>query len=225
MGEDHTAVTAEKIEPRAVYYLENIEQLQAISDPIRYAMLIKMTAEARTGAQLARLMGMSRARAHYHLKLLERVGLVRFCGEGVVSGLTEKYYRAVGRMFDFTRLIPKADQDSLPNETSLAMFKTIGDFILTLLDASRESLLRSDGGAILGTGFFFDFTSVLTPAQYEAVKEDLRQIKNRILENTQENEKGQAEGGTSSGLVEFRTTFFLTQLHKEGDDVPETHPE
>ena len=68
------------------YYLENIEQLEAISDPIRFRMYSQMM-EPKTGAQLARALDISRARAHYHLGILKECGLAVFHGKGMSHGI------------------------------------------------------------------------------------------------------------------------------------------
>jgi DNA-binding transcriptional ArsR family regulator len=79
-----------------IYYLERIEQLEAIADPIRYRMCLMMT-EPRTGAQLARALGITRARAHYHLNKLKEVGLVTFSRAGMALTLSLSAHDRRGR--------------------------------------------------------------------------------------------------------------------------------
>ena len=69
----------EEIAPR--FELKTIEQLQAVAEPIRYRMVLLLREQPMTGAQLARALGLSRARAHYYLKSLVDSGLVAFRGE------------------------------------------------------------------------------------------------------------------------------------------------
>jgi DNA-binding transcriptional ArsR family regulator len=199
-----------------VYYLENLEQLQAISDPIRYSMVVMLALAPMTGAQLARALDISRARAHYHLKLLEKAGLVQFYGEDHTSGIIEKYYRAIGRMFDFTHLLPSENQEPLSREVTLRTLKAVSNFIVTMLDVSRKDFMNGREKANVEAGFYFNFESVLKPDQYASVKAELNTIKNQIIRMTHENELVQDEHRDS--LEKFRMTMFLTTLENTEED-------
>lgn len=201
-------ITASDIQE--VYYLNSLEQLQAISDPIRYSMVVMLAMAPMTGAQLARALNISRARAHYHLKLLEKAGLVRFSGEDHTSGIIEKYYRSVGRMFDFTHLLPSENQEPLSREVTLRTLKAVSNFIVTMLDVSREDFINGREKANVETGFYFNFESVLKPDQYASVKAELIALKNQIIRMTYENELVQDE--QRDALEKFRMTMFLTKL-------------
>lgn len=200
-----------------IYYLENIEQLEAISDPIRFRMYFRM-AEPRTGAQLARALGISRARAHYHLNILKEVGLVTFYGEGTSHGIIEKYYQPVAEYLDFSRLIPKDQQTLVPNEVTLRSFKAAIGFIANLLDTSQEGIAHLKVHEGLGIGFHYILNSRLTPDQFRFVREDLIALKERVIEMERENEHSDA----SLPLVNCRTTLFLTPM---SDDLLEAEPE
>lgn len=201
-----------------IYYLERIEQLEAISDPIRYRMCL-MLAEPKTGAQLAHALGISRARAHYHLNILKEVGLVSFCGEGMSHGITEKYYQAVAEYFDFSNLIPK-DQHSLNlDESTLRSFRAAVKFIANLLDMSREGISHLKVQEGLGIGFHYILNTYLTPFQFRFLREELAALKNRIIHMQHEAE----QCGPDSELVHCRITLFLTPvaetLSERGMDI------
>lgn len=188
-----------------IYYLENIEQLEAISDPIRYRMYFMMN-EPKTGAQLARALKISRARAHYHLNILREVGLVVSCGEGMSHGITEKYYQMVASYLDFSKVIP--DDQQVPNEVTLQSFKTAVKFIANLLDTSREAVSHLKAYEGLGIGFHYILNSKLTPDQFRDVKKELVVLKDRIIEMEQENERSDEP----LPLVNCRATLLLTPM-------------
>ena len=191
-----------------IYYLENIEQLEAISDPIRYRMYFIMMDGPRTGAQLARALGISRARAHYHLNILKEVGLVTFYGEGISHGITEKYYQPIAEYLDFSRLMPQDQETLVPNEVTLRSFKTAIKFIANLLDSSREGIAHLKVHEGLGLGFHYILNSKLTPDQFGLVKEELIALKNRIIEMERKNE----HSDDNTSWVNCRTTLFLTPM-------------
>ncbi|MEM5776492.1 MAG: helix-turn-helix domain-containing protein, partial [Anaerolineaceae bacterium] len=81
------------------YRLETVDQLKAISKPIRWRMLVLLIENPMTGSQLARALDIPRNTAHYHLHILEEAGLVTFEEERLNSGLVEHYYRAIAHIF------------------------------------------------------------------------------------------------------------------------------
>lgn len=188
-----------------VYHLESLKQLKALAEPLRYRMIILLK-KPLTCARLARELGISRAKAHYHLKQLESAGLVRFHSEGMSHGITEKFYVVVGRMFDFTRLMPTKD-DLVPNNVTLASYGAIAAFLATMLEVSREHTLQSPNALRRGEGLYFDFESVLTVEQLDRVKERLQSLREEILEMSSEAEEAAAN---SAGLVPFHLTTSLS---------------
>lgn len=60
-----------------VYYIENLEQLRAIADALRVRIIEVLLASPRTATQIAEQCGMPANKVHYHVRELERVGLVR----------------------------------------------------------------------------------------------------------------------------------------------------
>jgi DNA-binding transcriptional ArsR family regulator len=78
-----------------VYYLETVDQLRTIADTLRQSILQLLIARPLTVTQVGRQLGIPPARAHYHVRELERVGLVRLVERRERGGILEKYYRAV----------------------------------------------------------------------------------------------------------------------------------
>ena len=190
-----------------IYYLETVEQLQAIADPLRYRMVVMMT-KPMTGAQLARALEMSRPRARYHLKLLEEVGVVKFVGEGMSHGITEKYYQVVGRMLNFSQLMPNYQEDIVADDMNVEVFSAISQFLAAMLDVSRESILKSEARESMSQGIWFDFASILKPEEIEYMKEKLSALREEIIEMTRKNRMTTEP----VSVMEFRTTLFLTLL-------------
>jgi DNA-binding transcriptional ArsR family regulator len=189
------------------YYLENIEQLEAISDPIRYRMYCMMV-EPKTGAQLARALGISRARAHYHLNILKDAGLVVFYREGKSHGITEKYHQVVALNLDFSNLIPKNHRGVLPDEITLRSFRAASAFIATMLDISRERVAKLEVHEQVGIGYHYTLESQLTPEQFQQIKDELIAIKDHVVEMNRQNLNSDQE----LALVDSAITLLLTPM-------------
>lgn len=68
--------------------------LRLIADPLRLQMLELLRQEPRTVTELATVLDRPRTNLYYHVKLLESHDLVVVESSEVVSGITEKRYRA-----------------------------------------------------------------------------------------------------------------------------------
>jgi len=62
---------------RASYELETIEQLRVYADELRMRIVDQLALRAMTVTQLAELLGEAPNKLHYHVRELERVGLVK----------------------------------------------------------------------------------------------------------------------------------------------------
>ncbi len=82
----------------SVELLEDSRQVGALAHPVR-ARILEALRTPDTAAGLARTFGRSRQYVSYHLKELERVGLVRHAGERRKGNFIEQLYQATARRF------------------------------------------------------------------------------------------------------------------------------
>ncbi len=114
------------------YELETLEQLRAIADELRSRIAEALTHRAMTVTQLGELLGQAPAKIHYHVRELERVGLVRLVATREKSGILEKYYRAIARSFNASKTL-------LLNAPSDETFAAMRSF----LDSASRAFLRA----------------------------------------------------------------------------------
>lgn len=81
-----------------VFYIEGLDQAAELLKPIRIEMLKRMGAP-RTCPELAEFFHESPQKIYYHMKALEKVGLVEKVEERRVRGVVEGYYRAKARSY------------------------------------------------------------------------------------------------------------------------------
>ena len=87
------------MEQKPILIIETYEQLKAISDPLRTKMLIFLVEQPYTGHMLANELNLSRAKILYHLRELERHGIIKLVKKEERGGNILKYYQAVARGF------------------------------------------------------------------------------------------------------------------------------
>ena len=79
------------------YSLETLEQLRAVADHLRLRILEQLALRAMTVTQLAGVLGEVPAKLHYHVRELEKVGLLKLVETREKGGILEKYYRSVAK--------------------------------------------------------------------------------------------------------------------------------
>jgi DNA-binding transcriptional ArsR family regulator len=111
----------------AVLTIDDPEALQALSHPLRVRILDALR-KPDSAAAVARRLGEARQKVNYHLKELERSGLVVAAGERRSGNFVESLYRSAARTLvvlpraawgDPRRLAAMADQVSLENLVNL----------------------------------------------------------------------------------------------------------
>lgn len=87
----------------SVHLIEEMQQLRAISDPLRVDIVRSLVEEPRTAAGVAAAVGRSASKLYYHISELERVGLIELVETRQRGNLIEKWYRAVAASFILDR--------------------------------------------------------------------------------------------------------------------------
>lgn len=113
----------------SVALLEDAHQVRALAHPLRAEMLQALH-RPDTAAGVARAFGRSRQSINYHLKELERVGLVRRTGERRKGSFIEQLYQATARRFVVSSRFA-ADPERLASvfrdQVSLAQLSDLGE--------------------------------------------------------------------------------------------------
>lgn len=92
-----------------IYSIEHLEQLRGLADPHRLAILRRLMQSPCTITQIGRGLSEEPAKVRYHVKELERLGLVQLVEKREKGGALEKYYEAVARSFLLNLTILSAD--------------------------------------------------------------------------------------------------------------------
>lgn len=154
-----------------VFTIETIEQMRAIADELRLRIGMALAHQAMTVTQLGALLGEQPAKIHYHVRELERVGLVRLVETREKGGILEKYYRAAGKNINVPpTLLQSASPDSVvaaANEylqvLTQGFLRTLSAGIALGLWEGPEAIPLSVGGAQVW----------MTPEELKRVKEQI----------------------------------------------------
>jgi DNA-binding transcriptional ArsR family regulator len=114
--------------------ISDVEQLKAISDPLRLQLLERISGEPRRGwtaKELAEDLETKQTKLYHHLALLEESGFIRVAATRVVSGIQEKRYQATARSF-------RVDRSLLTGEDSEV---AMGGALDAIFDKARGEIM------------------------------------------------------------------------------------
>lgn len=98
------------------FEIENLEQLRAIADIRRLRIFEMLQNKPMTVTQLGVELGEAPAKVHYHVRELERVGLLRLVETREKGGILEKYYQPIAHEISVERSL-----FSVPPDEALSM--------------------------------------------------------------------------------------------------------
>ncbi|WP_448319995.1 ArsR/SmtB family transcription factor [Streptomyces sp. CO7] len=81
------------------FHVTTDEQLRAVSNLTRHRIMAVLRFEPATITQIAERVGLAKGSSSYHVRLLERAGLVKVVRTRKVRGVTERYYAMAARTF------------------------------------------------------------------------------------------------------------------------------
>ncbi len=105
-----------------ILMVDSVDQAAVMMKPLRIAMLREM-AEPRSCPELARTFSETPQKMYYHVKVLERAGLVERSGERLVHGIREGFYRAKAESYWLSPGLVRrlGRKQSAQDQTSLRM--------------------------------------------------------------------------------------------------------
>ncbi len=93
-----------------VYLIRDAETAKLLADRTRCRILALLRLGEFSASDLARALGLTPQAVSYHLRLLERAGLVKVVRTEVRRNLVEKYYRAVAKRFVVSYLVAESPE-------------------------------------------------------------------------------------------------------------------
>lgn len=131
------------------YYIELPEQAMVLLNPLRGQILAQLM-EPASAAEVARQLGETAQRINYHLKALEKAGLVRKTGTRQVRNLVEVLYRAVAKTFVLAESLSMKPEtmQKMKDQSSLAHLITASermkkDVLLLMEQSDADEIVPS----------------------------------------------------------------------------------
>src|SRR5262245_1943518 len=196
--------------PAGTLTLTGLEQVRALSDPLRVRMLGAFAAQERTARQVAEILHEKPTRLYHHLKSLARAGLIRRTRTRRNRGTLETYYRAVA-------CTVRADPSLFSPPTRSEATDSIGKAVEGMLDQTaselRALLASASGARGLEEKGLVGFLEVRAP---ERDIKKLRAAIERLVKGLQDDPARTARGGEPAAPDRrYRLTITLFPLDLE----------
>jgi DNA-binding transcriptional ArsR family regulator len=185
--------------------MAGLEQIRALSHPLRLRLLELFAECPRTTKQAAEALGEPTTKLYHHVAALERAGLVRLRETRQNRGTTEKYFEATKSRF----LAGKGAEAAalLQDEATQAAMGFL------LFDQAREELARALGSNLepgtLGTLLAVRGILQLSKGEAKRLQKELVALVKRVSEP--------GEGGASSRTKRRRYTLTIALLPADRD--------
>ncbi|TQR30765.1 winged helix-turn-helix domain-containing protein [Brevibacillus brevis] len=171
------------------YVVEKPEQAMALLNPLRAEILSRLAAPA-SAAEVARGINEIPQRVNYHLKALEKVGLVRRVGSRQVRNLVEVLYLAIARTYVLSEGL------NWGNDTVQQMKDqgSLSHLVQTAERIKRDAMLlleRSDQEVEVPSASLNASIQLASAEQRSAFVEEYVQLVNQLVAKYQPKEKGQ----------------------------------
>lgn len=124
------------------YEIENIEQLRAIADMLRLRIFEALLNKPMTVTQLGEELGEAPAKVHYHVRELERVGLLRLVETREKGGILEKYYQPIAREISVEKSLLPAPPDEALSMTGALLSQMKDGFQLAFRLALEQKEMK-----------------------------------------------------------------------------------
>ncbi len=151
------------------YEIENIEQLRAVADMLRLRLIELLQKKPMTVTQLGEEMGEAPAKVHYHVRELEKVGLLRLVERREKGGILEKYYQPIAREISVEKSLLSA-----PPDEALAM---TGAWLNQIKDGFQRALRLALEQKDIKPRMTFGFTRLyLTAEEHEHLCKQIMEL-------------------------------------------------
>lgn len=181
--------------PPDVYLIKDLEQLQALADPLHLRLLELLSQKAMTVTQVANLLDEKPNRLYYHINKLEEVGLVQLVETRPYRGILEKYYQAVAQNFKIDESVIQLQQEKVGTLYDLAQ-GVFESTMAELREALRAKLQEESPESSVELKHHIERTHIRLPR--EKVKEAYEKVQalGQELRDAQPHEGGEEYGLT-----------------------------
>lgn len=186
-----------------ILVLRELDQIKAISHPYRLEIIECFEEDQpATAKQIADRMGEPHAKVNYHIKTLQKVGILELVDEKVKSGIIEKYYRPAAKTFVIDRSIMNTSEKGVMesiHQASISIFENISNDFYRVVEVANDQ----------------EYVKMLHYHDYYLTLEEREEL-HRLLEITIENFVNDKKDKTREGTKAYSiSTLVIPRMRKK----------
>lgn len=174
---------------------ERLARMRAAGHPVRLRILSLLTGADLSATDVARELDLTHANASYHLRVLEKAGLIVIAGEEKVRGGTVKRYRHPWEEAAGWSAPEPSDPEAVAEERQ------------AYVRASVDELVRRYARSVHGKEVATDAELWVTPEVWDEVRERITEASHLL--------HGRAQAPRSPGTVHVNLTAFAFVMADE----------
>ncbi|SHI87000.1 transcriptional regulator, ArsR family [Clostridium cavendishii DSM 21758] len=189
-----------------VVILNTLEQIKAYSDPYRLRIItfLRNNKEEATVKQIADYLGEVPAKIHYHIKKLEKAGIVELIRTKEIKGIIAKYYYLTGNSFE---IFGENIQEEAKQVYKSQLLNLINEYYDKSKEISIEAMKKNLNNLNDHKALSVACREIyVTEEEFEAVNNEIRSI---LLKYEKKQE----------GKMSYHTFAVITKLNNEQEDV------
>lgn len=171
-----------------VLVVDDLAQLKAMSNSYRIQIIHAFENEPATAKQLSEKLGEPHSKVNYHLKTLEKVGIVRLVCQKPKYGVIEKYYLPVAKNFILDSKSVQSDEsfEKTIDKAIVAIFDRVSKDFYQTLETKRSKDAKPKKGQ------YIDYKAdyYLTKAEADELHKSVGVFINDFLENKKQSREG-----------------------------------
>lgn len=117
------------------YEIDDLKTLRLFSNPLRRQIYEAIIPRLLSAKEIGEKLGINFTKLYYHLNLMEKAGIIKVEDERIVSGITEKYYRAIAKRM---QIAPNLLSSGTDREK-----QSINQVLLSTLETTEKDIERS----------------------------------------------------------------------------------
>lgn len=159
--------------------LSTIEQVKAYNDPYRMEILLNFykLKHPATGKEIADIMGEVPSKVHYHIKKMEKAGILELADTKEINGIIAKYYQPTAEEFEIkNEYIDENSKKVMLDEVGKAISKIYDTAKFEYLDQLKKN--KDSGSKKAG---FIEYTGEIYLTDEE--RDEFRKYLNKFAES------------------------------------------
>jgi len=189
---------------RDVLVVDDLAQLKAMSSSYRIQIIHAFDSEPATAKHISEKLGEPHSKVNYHLKTLEKVGIIRLVCQKPKHGVIEKYYLPVAKTFILDSKSMQADESLSKSidKATVALFDRVSKDFYQAFELKKSEIKNESKGQFIN----YKADYYLTKEEAEELNRKVSDFLNDYLEDKDQKHAGATRYSAATVITPLATS-------------------